>query len=145
MGAEMGSRSRKAFAKDWQDRLIREVSEGKSLREVCRAEDMPSRPFVYEQLEEQKDFANRYARATEDRADKIFEEILDIADNAEGDIAELEDGREIVNHENIQRSKLRVDARKWMLGKMQPTKYGDRMQVDQKQTIVNIGNEDADL
>ena len=31
------------------------------------------------------------------------------------------------DHENVQRSKLRVDALKWILSKLKPEKYGDRI------------------
>jgi hypothetical protein len=41
-----------------------------------------------------------------------------------------EDGREVVDHDHIQRAKLRVETRKWMLGKMAPKKYGDKQQIE---------------
>lgn len=55
----------------------------------------------------------------------IFEEILTIADSQEGDVI-IVDGREVTNHDVIARAKLRVDARRWMIGKMAPKRYGDR-------------------
>ncbi|MDM1049402.1 hypothetical protein [Sphingobacterium hotanense] len=71
----------------------------------------------------------QYARAREDRADNIFEEILDIVDCEDHDMGIDEKGNPRVNHDVIQRDRLRVDARKWMLGKMQPKKYGDKLDV----------------
>jgi hypothetical protein len=79
-------------------------------------------------------FREQYARAREAQADAIFDEILDIADDGSNDWMERrrEDGSvdEVVNHEHIQRSKLRVDARKWMAGKLAPKKYGEKVQLD---------------
>src|SRR5258708_32882014 len=58
-------------------------------------------------------FRDQYARAREEQADKLFREIIEIADEASGDYVTTSDGKRIVDHENIQRSRLRVDARKW--------------------------------
>jgi terminase small subunit-like protein len=58
-------------------------------------------------------FRDQYARAREEQADKFFKEIIEIADDASGDYVTTSDGKRIVDHENIQRSRLRVDARKW--------------------------------
>lgn len=68
-----------------------------------------------------------YARACEKRAEVIFEEILEIADEKCDDVIYNEDGTISENREFINRSRLRIDARKWMLGKMQPKKYGDKL------------------
>lgn len=72
---------------------------------------------------------DHYTRAREQRSDNIFEEIMDIADDGRNDTYTNEDGVEVVNHDHIQRSRLRIEARKWMLGKMQPKKYGDKVDV----------------
>lgn len=86
------------------------------------------------------DFRERYARACDVRADALFEEMLEIADDGSNDWMERRnsDGTMIgwqENGEALRRSALRIDARKWMLGKMKPKVYGDRMQVDQTLTV----------
>jgi hypothetical protein len=60
-----------------------------------------------------------YARACDDRADKMADEILEIADNGS-------------NKDNIivQRDRLRIDSRKWLLSKLHPKKYGDKLDVE---------------
>ena len=50
------------------------------------------------------DFRDQYARAREEQADKLFREIIEIADDASGDYVTTSDGKRIVDHENIQRS-----------------------------------------
>lgn len=74
-------------------------------------------------------------RARETQADAIFDEILDIADDGSNDWMEKHDGeggnigwRE--NGEAIQRSRLRIDARKWMAGKLRPKVYGDKVELE---------------
>lgn len=70
-------------------------------------------------------YPDQYARAREAQADKLAEDILAIADDGRNDTYQTDDG-EGVNHDVIARSRLRVDARKWLAGKMAPKKYGDR-------------------
>lgn len=72
---------------------------------------------------------DHYARARDQRAENIFEEILDIVDCEDHDVVMDEEGNPRTNHDVIQRDRLRVDARKWMLGKMQPKKYGEKLDV----------------
>lgn len=55
----------------------------------------------------------------------MAEEIVEIADDGANDI----DGDK-VDHENVQRSRLRVDARKWVAARLLPKRYGDRIQAD---------------
>lgn len=69
--------------------------------------------------------ADMYARAREARADKLAEEILEIADESRFDTVVDKDGKERLDSEYVQRSKLRVDSRKWLASKMFPKKYGD--------------------
>ena len=59
-------------------------------------------------------------RAREEQADKFFKEIIEIADDKSGDYVTTSDGQTIVDHENIQRSRLRVDARKWAAARLAP-------------------------
>ena len=78
--------------------------------------------------------ADHYARAREAQADAIFDEIIDIADNAQNDWMERNgerggSGYEL-NGEHIQRSRVRIDARKWMAGKLRPKVYGDKAIVE---------------
>lgn len=110
------------------DEVCKYMQEGKSLRAVFR--DYPDldikRTKFYELLEENDEFANQYACACEDRSDYIFEEILEIADQKNADV-KVVDGQAVINGNTVQRSRLQVDARKWMLGKMNPKKYGEKL------------------
>ena len=106
--------------------ILSEIEEGNSLRSVLSKKDMPSRYTFFEWLKDDDGKANQYARACEVRAEGIFEDILEIADNSSNDTIYTDKG-EIPNSEWIARSRLKVDARKWMLGKMQPKKYGHKM------------------
>lgn len=123
--------------------IIKLISEGRSVRSIIDGADrklIPSMPTFYEWLEENEEYSKRYARACESRAELIFEEILEIADDSEKDTLIDEDGNERINTEFVQRSRLKIDARKWMLGKMQPTKYGDKTIIEggDKPIVINF-------
>jgi len=90
----------------------------------------------YEFLDKSEDRIKRYARATELRAERMADETLNIADAVDNDLIVLPDGREVVNNNVINRDRLRVDTRKWLMAKMYPKKYGDKIEVDQNQKQV---------
>src|SRR5262249_9536395 len=82
---------------------------------------------------ENEAFREQYARAREAQADVLFDEILDIADNASNDWMQANDPNNPgwrQNSEAIRRSQLRIDTRKWMAGKLRPKKYGDATRLE---------------
>jgi hypothetical protein len=121
------------------DRICERIARGESVRTICADPDMPASSAFYKWLAADeagpRKLVEQYARARERQADFIFDEILEIADDGRNDFmiragGDDEDGIEVVNHENIQRSRLRIDARKWMAGKLAPKKYGDKVQAE---------------
>ena len=72
----------------------------------------------------------QYARAREAQADKVAEEILTIADDGRNDTYLDDDGNERTDQDVIARSRLRVDARKWLASKMAPKRYGEKLAID---------------
>lgn len=134
------------YSEDTAKEICLRIMRGESLKAICRDDFMPPNWQVHEWLSGKPDFADRYARACEVRADTIFDDILEIADDNQQDIVLNPDGTERLNTDHVQRAKLRIDARKWALAKMQPKKYGDK--VDHNLTgnlTVNIATPDADL
>ena len=113
--------------KDIFDYVCKEIESGRALRNVLKDENMPSTSTFYQWLDNNDDKAKQYARATEVRAEVIFDDILSIADQNESDTYINENGVEVVNNDVIQRSRLRIDARKWVLSKLNPKKFGDKI------------------
>lgn len=106
------------------------IADGESLRAMCATPDMPDRVTVFRWIAAHDEFRNQYARAREAQADTLFEEILDIADDGWNDSYVDDNGTRRTDQEVIARSRLRVDARKWMASKLAPKKYGDRQEID---------------
>ena len=119
------------YTQEIADTICERLSNGESLRSICSSEEMPSKAAVCRWLAKHESFRDQYARAREIQADAHFDEMLDIADDAANDWMRREgkdgEGSYAVNGEHIQRSRLRVDARKWVLGKLNPKKYGDKI------------------
>lgn len=107
--------------------ILQDIEHGYSLRTVLKNGDNPSSRTFYKWLEADEEKVKQYVRACEARADEIFEDILDIADDSSGDSKELEDGKKVFDGEFAARSRIKIDARKWMLGKMNPKKYSDKI------------------
>lgn len=111
------------------DYIFSEIEKGRALRNILKDKDMPSPATFYLWIEEDENKLKRYTRATTIRADIIFDDIINIADENINDTYINDDGKEVVNNDVIQRSRLRIDARKWVLGKLNPKKYGDKTDI----------------
>jgi hypothetical protein len=81
-----------------------------------------------------------YTRAKESQAEFMANQIISIADDSSSDELITEDGRVIENREFVNRSRLRVDTRKWLMAKLYPRKYGDKIDVtsDGKQIMQTV-------
>jgi hypothetical protein len=115
--------------------ICERLAGGESLRSICRAEDMPSRNTVAGWAADADHvFSRHYARARQVAYTLLADELIDIADDSTNDYVErqAENGRTYLtfNRENVERARLRVDARKWMLAKMLPKVYGDKTMID---------------
>lgn len=126
--------------------ILTRLQEGKSLRSICKGPGMPSAPSVRAWVLADPVFAERYARARAEGLELMAEEIVEIADDSgqdrlvlsdeplcDGDVPDVIYGNVIP--ENIQRSKLRVDTRKWILSKLVPKIYGDKQVIEHQGEI----------
>lgn len=126
MAAKKGRPS--AYTKALAERILLKLAEGESLNEICKSEKFPSKSSVYRWLLNPKlrDFRDNYAQARAIQAEQMADELLDIADDCSNDWMER-NGIEVVNNEAVNRSRLRIDTRKFLLSKLLPKKYGDRV------------------
>jgi transposase-like protein len=108
-------------------KVLQAIELGASVRAATRSADTVNASTFHEWVAADEEFAKQYARAAERRAEAIFEDILNIADENHKDVYTDAEGIERVDNDVVQRARLRVDARKWVLAKMQPKKYGDKL------------------
>jgi hypothetical protein len=109
------------------NKILNEIEKNKPLYKIVKDVGISSRTF-YEWCDNNEQMQKDYMRACEIRADKIFEECLDIVDNKDSDTIVI-DGETKPNFDIIQRNRLQFDARRWMAGKLAPTKYNDKLTV----------------
>lgn len=122
------------------NKILDQIIEGKSLRTICKVRGMPHWSTIFKWIHDVEGFAEHYAHARAESSNALFEELLDICDNGTNDWMEKNakgNDRTIwkAHGEHIQRSKLRVDTRKWALSKLQPKKFGEHFSTEHSGTI----------
>lgn len=116
------------------------IASGESLRRICRDDDMPEARTVHYWLLDKKEFFQQYEQARLIQAQILVDELFDIADDGANDWMvryEEETGETVykVNGEAVQRSRLRLDTRKWYASKIIPKIYGDKLNVEQNGAV----------
>jgi len=109
------------------NKVLKLVSEGMSVKQACLRKDTCSEKTFNNWLsgdDAKGQRLLRYARAREGRADSIFEEVLEIADNVEED------------KNAIAKARLMIDSRWKYLAKLAPSKYGDKLDVNHGGDII---------
>jgi hypothetical protein len=117
------------FTEELADEICGLIRDGLPIREISLRDNMPPDRTIWRWLDEKPAFRQKYASAKEVQAERQAEELLEIADNGRNDWMERhQDGEAglVPDHEHINRSRLRVDTRKWLMSKMLPKKYGDK-------------------
>jgi hypothetical protein len=112
------------YGQETADLICEMLADGKSLRAICRDDDMPSTSTVCKWLALNETFAEQYARARELQADALFDDCLALADNEHDKAAT-----------DAQERRLQIDTRKWMAGKLKG-KYSDK--------VKHVGGDEGD-
>ena len=107
------------FTQEVADRIFDLMANGETLTAICRLNGMPSCRTVQRWCHKYPEFAVGYQRARELLADALLYSV--------GGASVDGKGRQVTDWQNVQRSKLRVDARKWVAAKLAPHKYSDRV------------------
>lgn len=116
----------------WSE-IIEQVSNGKSLSSTLRQPGMPSYALARQMIKNNPEFRGMYEKAMEDRADRLAEEIIELADEVmppdlEGPMASAW----------VQQKRMQVDARKWVASKLHAKRYGDRLDVAVTDTRISV-------
>jgi hypothetical protein len=96
---------------------------GLSLRQSSENANVKAQTFL-SWVDQDKDLSEQYARARSDMIDKIADDIIKIADEEM-----IPTGEGKVDNAMVQKQRLRVDTRKWLLSKLAPKKYGDKLEL----------------
>lgn len=115
--------------------MLRRISEGETLRSICRDDHMPSFSTAYSWMDDDEDFSARFARAREKGEEAILQQCMDIADDDKRDwtLVQDNDGNITgvkVDGEHVQRSKLKIWTRMELLKRWNPKKWGDKVDLN---------------
>jgi hypothetical protein len=136
----MGRKS--TYTHEIAEAILERLSKGEPLAQICRDEGMPAARTVQDWCDVNPEFAAGYARARADGYDVIAADCLKIADDKSGDEIDTEQGVKF-NSEFAARSKIRIETRLRLLKCWDPSRYGDRVQVEDKTPQKQLTREDA--
>lgn len=123
---------------------------GESLRSICARKRYPTKMSVLRWLQCNDGFRSQYTKAREIQQEHYLDEMFEIADDASNDYMERTGkGGECagyqMNGEYVQRSRLRIDTRKWVMERMAAKKYGNKQQIEHSGQIKYDNITDAEL
>ena len=110
------------YTEEMGNMICDKLTEGVSLRKLCKMDGFPNPSTIYVWIDRFPEFAERYARAREAATEDMLEDILEIADDPSLD---------------AQEKRVRIDTRKWAMGKLKPKKYGEK-------TTHEVGNKEGE-
>lgn len=100
------------FSEELAQTICERIANGESLRQICQDKSLPCRETVYSWIRTNSEFLDQYAQAKEWQRDLLLDEIIELADKATPTAI------------NVKVAKLRIDVRKWLIGRLEPKKYG---------------------
>jgi hypothetical protein len=127
------------YTKELAQNICNRLAMGESLRRICRDDDFPAESTVRQwALDDYNGFYAQYARSRDIGLDAMADEALDIADDGLNDFRLKDGAPPIFDSEHVQRSRLRVDTRKWYLSKLAPKRYGDKIEFETGQNAGDL-------
>ena len=122
------------YTKELGDEICLKVATSNyGLSRLCKENiHWPHRQCIFEWRIKIKEFGDNYTKAKQEQIETLIDDCLDIADNTDNDtiIRQDKDGNdyEVCNSEYINRSRVRIDTRKWLASKLAPKIYGDKQE-----------------
>ncbi len=120
---------------EYNDEIGKEICDtiatsSKGIKALCKLHPhWPCPDTIFRWRKEMLNFSDLYARAKQMQVEVFVDEIIEIADDSSKDYTVNDQGKTVVDHEHIQRSRVRIDTRKWIAGKLAPRIYGDKIEI----------------
>jgi hypothetical protein len=118
------------YTQDLADEICKKISTtSKGLLRLCNENShWPTKETILDwRLTNKNDFSYQYRNAKAAQVEALVDECLDISDDTSYDSYIQDNGKEVCNSEYVNRSRLRVDTRKWIASKLAPKVYGDKL------------------
>jgi hypothetical protein len=108
------------------------MAEGFSMRQSCLKAGLTAQTFL-RAVDASPELAERYAQARGALLDAMVDQILTLAD---APVPLLDNGA--TDPGLVRQRQLQIDARRWVLSKLAPNKYGDRLDVSVSDARISI-------
>jgi hypothetical protein len=108
------------------------MAEGVSMRQACIKAGLTAQTFL-RAVDDSPALAERYAQARGALLDAMVDQILTLADSP---VPTLDNGA--TDPGMVRQRQLQIDARRWILSKLAPNKYGDRLDVSVTDNRISI-------
>ncbi len=133
-----------SYTQEVADKICSELMQQRSLRQICKDEGMPSEVTVFNWLQSNDQFFKNYARARDVQAEQMADELIDIADELPTITVCTPKGNtyETTDSAGVNRNRVRVDTRKWVISKILPKKYGDKLELNAKVETSGMSDEE---
>lgn len=121
------------YTKELAETICERLAAGESLISICRDPNMPSDWTVRKwALDGVDGFDLAYARARDLGYDRVGDELIALADETRiGTITTVKpNGVETKTADMVERARLQIETRKWVLERMLPKKYGNKVQTE---------------
>lgn len=122
------------YSTEIADQICEHLVDGLTLRAISQMQGMPSRGTIFRWLQAFPEFREKYDIARQLQAEVMADDMVGIADDGTNDFMEDKTAkgevRVVTDHENINRSRLRVDARRYLMSKFHPRRYGERVDMN---------------
>jgi len=110
------------------EKILARVGHGETLTAICSEDGMPGRTTVYRWSEEREEFRAAYVRARDWQMESWADEIQATAADESRDIQHDADGRPRSDNTAVNRDRLKIDTKKWLMARLNPKRYGDKVQ-----------------
>jgi hypothetical protein len=124
---------RDRYSQELKEKVFGEIIErlysGEALQPILQSNELYPSGYSFFKWLIDPTYANIYAYAREVKAHRIFDECLVIADNSEGNEDTIQ---------QVQRDRLRLDARKFYLAKVLPKIYGEKVDITSGGEAINV-------
>lgn len=114
------------FSQEQFDEVCNRIAEGRSLNAVCKDEGMPKKSVFLKWLSQNDSIRDQYMRARDVLLLIQGDELTDLSDDV--DLDQLA----------IAKANLQINTRKWVLSKLVPKVYGDRLNLDGEVRNTNV-------
>jgi hypothetical protein len=115
-----------AFTEELFIKLLDRLAQGETLVAICADQTMPTRQSLFQKLYKDENARELYYAAREMQMEAMAEEILELSDNNSDDWSTDDRGRRVANNDVLQRARLKVDTRKFIMAKMAPRRFGEK-------------------